>query len=85
MYRYNTSGVCARSVDFDILEDGTLTGVSFMGGCAGNLLAISKLVEGKDAAEIAQILKGNRCGGKTTSCGDQLALGIEAALKQRNA
>ncbi|MDD6288833.1 MAG: TIGR03905 family TSCPD domain-containing protein [Eggerthellales bacterium] len=85
MYRYNTSGVCARSVDFDIKEDGTLTNVSFLGGCAGNLLAISKLVEGKDAAEIAQILKGNRCGAKPTSCGDQLSKGIEAALAQRNA
>ncbi|MDO4501875.1 MAG: TIGR03905 family TSCPD domain-containing protein [Coriobacteriia bacterium] len=85
MYRYNCAGVCARSVDFDIKDDGTLTNVSFMGGCAGNLLAIGKLVEGKDAAEIAEILKGNRCGGKPTSCGDQLAKGIEAALAQRNA
>ena len=46
----------------------------------GNLQAISKLVEGKSAEEIADILRGNDCRGKGTSCADQLAKAIDEAL-----
>ena len=55
--------------------------VQFMGGCMGNLRAISKLIEGKNAKEVADILRGNTCGGKSTSCADQLARAIDEALK----
>ena len=77
---YTTKGVCARRIHFDIADDGTLSGVEFVGGCNGNLKAISKLVEGHDAREVAAILRGNTCGYKDTSCADQLARAIEAAL-----
>ena len=46
----------------------------------GNLKAISKLCEGKNAKEIAEILKGNTCGPRATSCADQLSRAIEEAL-----
>ena len=72
---YFTKGVCARKIDFEII-DGKLHNVSFMGGCNGNLKAIGRLVEGKDASEIAEILKGNQCGFKGTSCADQFAKAI---------
>jgi len=48
----------------------------------GNLKGISKLVEGHDAQEIIDLLKGNQCRDKGTSCPDQLALALEAALAQ---
>ena len=51
---FSPSGVCAVSIDFDI-EDGKLHNVKFLGGCNGNLKAIGKLVEGKDAKEVADI------------------------------
>lgn len=73
---YSPSGVCAVSIDFDI-EDGKLYNVKFLGGCNGNLKAIGKLVEGKDAKEVADILRGNVCGMKGTSCADQLAKAID--------
>jgi len=73
---YLTQGVCSREIDFDLAEDGTLHGVRFTGGCSGNLLAIAKLSEGKDARGIASLLAGNRCGGKPTSCADQLSQAI---------
>lgn len=77
---YETEGVCSKVITFDI-EDGKIYNLKFMGGCAGNLQAIAKLVEGKDAKSVAEILKGNDCRGKGTSCADQLAKAIEQALK----
>lgn len=74
-------GVCARKIHFS-LEDGCLHDVRFDGGCPGNLQAIGKLIEGKDAKEVAQLLKGNTCGAKKTSCADQLAIAIEEALEK---
>ena len=82
-YEYNTKGVCARKITFDI-EDGVVKNVEFYGGCNGNLKAISKLVEGKSAAEINEILAGNTCGFKNTSCADQLAKAVIEALDKEN-
>ena len=79
VYSYKTSGVCSQEIQFEI-KDGKVYHVQFVGGCPGNLQAISKLVEGADAAQVASLLAGNDCGGKGTSCADQLALAIQAAL-----
>ena len=81
-YSFNPQRVCSKRIDFALDEEGRLHDVKFMGGCPGNLLAIGKLVEGKDAKEIAEILRGNDCGGRGTSCADQLSLAIDAALKK---
>ncbi len=78
-FSYTTNGVCSSAINFDI-ENGKIYNVKFSGGCAGNLQAISKLVEGKEAGEVAQILRGNDCRGKGTSCADQLAKAIDEAL-----
>ena len=75
------SGVCARKISFEI-KDGKLYNVSFVGGCNGNLKAISKLVEGMEVEKVLSILKGNTCGYKPTSCADQLCRGIEEALRK---
>ncbi|MDO4623541.1 MAG: TSCPD domain-containing protein, partial [Eubacteriales bacterium] len=56
-FQYKTKGVCSQLIDFD-LEDGKVYNVAFTGGCNGNLKGIGLLVEGKDAAEIASVLKG---------------------------
>ncbi|WP_293736715.1 TIGR03905 family TSCPD domain-containing protein [Phascolarctobacterium succinatutens] len=79
MFSYATKGVCSRKITFDIV-DGKLHNVQFEGGCPGNLLAISKLVEGKDALEIAELLAGNDCRGRGTSCADQLSQAIKANI-----
>ena len=78
MITYNTSGVCARQITFEII-DGKLHNVKFMSGCPGNLRAIGKLVEGKDAKEVAELLAGNQCR-NGTSCVDQLSKAILANL-----
>ena len=84
-FEYNTRGVCARKISFDINE-GVVTNVEFVGGCNGNLKAVSKLVDGKTANEISGILNGNLCGMKGTSCADQLAKAVMLALvEEKNA
>ena len=80
-FSFVPKGVCARQIDFEI-EDGKLHNVTFTGGCDGNTKAISKLLESADAANTVDILKGNLCGMKGTSCADQLAKGIEQAMAQ---
>ena len=80
-YTFKTRGVCASTINFE-LENGIVSNVSFMGGCNGNLKAISKLVEGMEATRLIEILKGNKCGFKQTSCADQLAIAIEKALNE---
>lgn len=81
-YTYQPTGVCARKIDFSI-EDGKLHNVRFTGGCPGNTAAIGKLLEGADARATMELLRGNQCGARGTSCADQLSLGIEKALSER--
>ena len=73
---YKTRGVCAQTITFDKADDGTITNISFVGGCNGNLKAVSKLCDGMKAEEIAAKLAGNICGFKSTSCADQLAKAV---------
>lgn len=80
-YSYKTQGTCSREIFFSI-EDGKVTNIRFVGGCDGNLKAIAKLCEGMEAQKVADLLAGNTCGFKPTSCGDQLARAIDKALKQ---
>lgn len=76
----NNRGVCSRSVSFDIDDNHIVTGISFNGGCNGNLKGVSALCEGLKAEEIIKRVKGIRCGFKSTSCPDQLAEALEEAL-----
>ncbi|MBE6960045.1 MAG: TIGR03905 family TSCPD domain-containing protein [Oscillospiraceae bacterium] len=76
-YEYTTKGTCSRSILFEI-EDGKLKNVQYIGGCNGNLKGIGALVEGMDVDAVIARLEGISCGGKPTSCPDQLA----TALKQ---
>ena len=76
--------VCSRSISFDI-EGDVITNVSFLGGCNGNLKAISKLVEGMTVEQIEGYLKGNTCGPRPTSCADQLARAVREAYEKTQA
>lgn len=73
-------GVCARLMNFEV-EDGRLHNLKVTGGCNGNLQGIAKLTEGMEAKEIVNRLEGIRCGGKMTSCPDQLAKALKEYLK----
>lgn len=78
-YTYNTRGTCSVSVSFD-LEDGIVKNVEFVRGCMGNTQGVSKLAEGMRAEDIINKLEGIDCGGRGTSCPDQLAKAIKKAM-----
>ena len=80
-YTVQTQGVCAQAISFSIDND-KIYDIKFYGGCPGNTMAIAKLLEGTDAKRVVEMLKGNDCGGRGTSCADQLAKGVEQALSQ---
>ena len=80
-YSYAPQGVCSKHISFE-LKNGKIHHLKFVGGCAGNLSAIGKLLEGADAKKTADILRGNICPGKQTSCADQLAKAIDNVLNQ---
>ena len=74
--KYDTKGICAVRVEFDI-EDGVVKNISFLGGCDGNHKGLAVLAEGMTLEEAARRLKGITCGRRSTSCPDQLALALE--------
>ena len=80
-YEYKTKGTCAQYISFE-LEDNVVSDIVFYGGCNGNLKAISKLLEGATVEYIEERLKGNTCGGKSTSCADQLATAVRLAYEE---
>ena len=78
---YRPSGVCSRQIVIDV-EDGKIREVEFTGGCPGNLAGISRLVAGMEIGEVIERLQGIRCGGKPTSCPDQLAQALSEFLRR---
>lgn len=84
-YEYKTKGTCSRKIAFDIEGDETVHNIVFTGGCAGNLAAIPKILEGWKGDDIVDRLLGNDCDGKGTSCADQLAKAVIAAKAELKA
>ena len=76
MYRYYTSGVCAKSILLD-LEDDVLVNVVFEGGCDGSLIALKHFVEGRHIDEIIDELEYIPCRNRNTSCPDQVAKALK--------
>lgn len=72
-------GVCPMKVEFD-LDGQVVTNVKFIGGCNGNLKAISTLIDGMTVDQINEKLAGNTCGSKSSSCADQLAIAVKKAM-----
>ena len=78
---YPTEMVCSQLISFD-LNDDVVSNIEFMGGCNGNLKAISKLVDGWTVEKIESYLLGNTCGRRPTSCADQLARAVRKAYEE---
>lgn len=68
---YKTQGTCSSCIEIEI-EDGILKEVAYWGGCNGNLQGVSRLVKGMKIEEVIEKLEGIQCGGRPTSCPDQL-------------
>jgi uncharacterized protein (TIGR03905 family) len=83
-YTFRPRNVCPSRIDFTI-DGNVIRGIRFTGGCNGNLKAIGKLLEGKTVEEIESVLRGNTCGGRPTSCADQLAIAVREAYDAQRA
>ena len=79
-FDYVTEGTCSQVISLD-LDGDVVRNIQFMGGCPGNLKAISTLVDGWTVDQIEEKLKGITCGRKPTSCGDQLARAVRKAYE----
>ena len=76
MNTYKTRGVCSREIRFDI-DGNTIKTVQFVGGCSGNTQGVARLIEGMDVDEAIRRIDGIDCGGRGTSCPDQLAKALK--------
>ncbi|BCS88093.1 TIGR03905 family TSCPD domain-containing protein [Pseudodesulfovibrio sediminis] len=72
--------VCAKSIRYAV-EDGKLAYIDFVGGCEGNLKALSTLLKGMEIADVISKLSGITCGMKSTSCADQLCVALKAEVQ----
>ena len=79
-YRYQPKGVCSYEMIIEVDGD-TIKKVVIEGGCAGNTVGVSRLVEGMKIDEAIKRLKGIPCGFKGRSCPDQLAIALEELKK----
>ncbi|PXV91814.1 uncharacterized protein (TIGR03905 family) [Lachnotalea glycerini] len=77
---YKTKGVCSQAINFEI-EDSKIKSVEFIGGCSGNTQGVARLVEGMNVDEAIKRLEGIKCGSRSTSCPDQLAIALRQATK----
>ena len=76
---YRPKGVCSRLMRVEV-EDGIIRQVEVQGGCRGTLQGISRLLVGMPVQQAIERMEGVRCGGKPTSCPDQLAKALRQAL-----
>ena len=76
---FKTEGVCSKEIHVEI-KDGIIDSVTFMGGCNGSLKGIAQLIRGRKPEEVIPLIQGTVCGGRSTSCPDQLATAL-AGLK----
>lgn len=82
-YSYEPHGVCSVRIDFEI-EGGVVHNVHFTRGCNGNTQGLARLVDGMDAKDVIERLRGTDCNGRGTSCPDQLAKALELGLEQES-
>lgn len=74
--RHINKHTCSKAVDFEV-ENGIVTSCQFIGGCSGNTQGVAALVVGRPVDDVIKILSGIDCGGRGTSCPDQLAQGLK--------
>ncbi|NCB73420.1 MAG: TIGR03905 family TSCPD domain-containing protein [Clostridia bacterium] len=80
---YTPRGVCSRKMTVSA-EDGIITDARIIGGCSGNLQGISRLIIGMTLEEAISRLKGIDCGGRGTSCPDQLSIAMQELIDRKD-
>lgn len=80
-YQYKPVGVCSQNITIE-LDNDIVKSVQFVGGCNGNTQGVGALVAGMKAQDAIARLKGIKCGFRSTSCPDQLAIALEQAMAE---
>ena len=80
-YKYKTHGTCSREIEIDI-DGKNIKDVKFTGGCDGNTKGLSALIRGMDIEHVIDRCEGIKCGRRSTSCPDQLALALKEAKEE---
>ena len=75
-YKFTPQGVCSMEMIFDI-ENNIIKSLEIIGGCPGNTVGVSRLVAGRSIDEVIEMLEGINCGGRGTSCPDQVAIALK--------
>ena len=78
MVEYKTKGTCSRAIQFEI-KDNVIVACRFIGGCMGNTQG-----EGMNVDAAIEKLAGIDCGGRGTSCPDQLARALKQYMSTQN-
>ena len=73
--------VCSVRIDIHLIDD-VVDSVVYTRGCNGNAKGIGALIKGMKVDEAIRRLKGIDCAGRGTSCPDQLARVLEAAMSR---
>lgn len=81
-YQYNCQGVCSRAIQIE-LEGEEISHIQFIGGCMGNTQGVAALSKGRKIDDVISTLEGIDCGGKGTSCPDQLANALRLIKAKR--
>ena len=82
MTSFKTAGVCSSEIRFEV-EDDIIKEVQFVGGCAGNTQGVASLIQGMNIDEAINRMEGIRCGARSTSCPDQLAMALKKYKTQQ--
>lgn len=79
---YKTKGTCSREIHIET-EGDIIKDVQFIGGCNGNTQGIASLVKGMRIQEVIERTEGIDCGGRGTSCPDQLSKALKQILESK--
>ena len=76
---FQPQNVCCKQMEIRH-ENGVILGVTFVHGCPGNTMGLSRLLVGRKIEEVIPLLDGIQCRGSRTgktSCPDQLAKALK--------
>jgi uncharacterized protein (TIGR03905 family) len=79
-FEYDNKGVCSKKTIVELSDDNIIENVEVIGGCDGNLKGIMSLLKGTKAEDAIARMEGIPCGFKSTSCPDQIAQALKAAI-----
>lgn len=80
-FSYKPEGVCSSKYIICVNDEKkTINWIKIIGGCPGNTVGLSKLLEGMNINDAISKLKGIPCGMKKSSCPNEISKALEKYL-----